>query len=64
MLAYHHSFWCAGVVYLVTGVHEFLHFLRSNKPAHANKGRGFISLVITGALTLITVALFVAGEGT
>ncbi|XP_018014720.1 uncharacterized protein LOC108671660 [Hyalella azteca] len=51
-----------GVVYLVTGVHEFLQFLRSNKPAHANKGRGFISLIITGVLTLITVALFVAGN--
>ncbi|KAF2362941.1 hypothetical protein FHG87_006308 [Trinorchestia longiramus] len=49
-----------GVVYIVTGVHEFIQYTRAKKSA--TKGRGIVALIITGVITLVTVGLFIAGN--
>lgn len=49
-----------GIVYIFTAVHEYNEFRLSMNRTY--QGRGFISLILTGSLTLVTIGLFIAGN--
>jgi len=49
-----------GIVYFVTGIQEYLQWMRARKAA--SKGRGPIGMVISITMTVLTIGLFIMGN--